>query len=144
MDLTDRRRGGRVVVELQEQAAPLRPELPAEHVVHQRGRHWRGGVLQPGQRGAVRRHQRLGKRRLEDRQRLPELHGAALEFAEHPEELLRGPLLHLDRHGLGGCAADAPPEADRGPPRKPQRQGGQPGRPGHGVAGKIVHAPIVA
>ena len=46
-----------------------------------------------------------GQRRLEDGQRLAELHRAALELAQGAEELLGGALLDVGHHGLGRGAA---------------------------------------
>jgi hypothetical protein len=75
--------------------------------VHGRRGQRRRRLLQLGQRGAVRRRHVLGQAGLEDRQRLAELHGAALELAEHLEQLLGGARLQLRGDELGGAAAQA-------------------------------------
>ena len=105
MHLTDRGGGRRQRVEVGERVPPVRPELAAEHGVHPRRRHRRGGVLQPGQVRPVRRRDVLGQHRLEQAEGLAELHRAALELAQHPEQLLGRPLLHLLAHLLGRRAA---------------------------------------
>ena len=92
------RRGRRRVVEGQEPVAPAAAELLVEHPVHRRDRHRRRGFLQPGQRLAVRGGDVFGQRRLEHRQRLAELHRAALELAEHGEQLLGGARLQFGGH----------------------------------------------
>ena len=61
---------------------------------------------------AVRAGDVVGQHRLEQAQRLPELHRPALELAEHLEQLLRGPLLQLLADLLGGRAADPSAEAE--------------------------------
>ena len=100
--LADRGGRGRGVVEGRElAAASAGPSSSAQHLVHGRGRHRRRGVLQLGQRRAVRAGQLLGQRRLEDRHGLAELHGPALELAEHLEELLGGAGLDLGGDQLG-------------------------------------------
>ena len=57
------------------------PRSRGEHVAHRLRRHRRRGVLQPGELLAVGRRELVGQRRLEHRQRLAELHRAALELA---------------------------------------------------------------
>ena len=82
-----------------------RPKASAQHPVHRRRGHRRGGLLQLGQRGAVRTGHLLGEGRLEDAHRLAELHRAALELAEHPEHLLGGARAGSRRRpGLGRAA----------------------------------------
>src|SRR5262249_47785239 len=82
--------------------------------------------------------------RFEDGQRLAELHGAALEFAENPEDLVGGPLLYLCGHELGRVAAKPLSQAQRGPPRYPNRQRGELERPSHRLARQVCHGDIVA
>ena len=85
----------------------------------------------------------LGHRGLQDRQGLAELHRAALELAEHREELLGRAGLQLGGDDLGGPAADPLPEP-RGPrARHAEGQAGQPGRADHGTAGEVGHVVIV-
>ena len=112
--LADRGGGGRRVVEVLEPVAPVVAELAGQHPVHRAGRQRRRGVLQPGERLAVGTGEVLGQRRLEDGHGLPELHRAALELAEHLEQLLRGARLDLGGDQLGGPPAQPPPETERG------------------------------
>ena len=95
--LPDAGRGRGGVVEVAEPAAPPGAELLGHHPVHGRGRHRRRRVLQLGQRLAVRRRVLVRDRGLVDAQRLAELHRAALERAEHLEELLGRAALHRGR-----------------------------------------------
>lgn len=83
------------------------------------------GLLQPGQRGAVRPGDLRRQRRLEDREHLAELHRPALELAEHREQLLGGPGLDLHRHGLGRSPEGALPHAEGGAPREADGEGRQ-------------------
>jgi hypothetical protein len=53
----------------------------------------------------VRRRNLLREHRLEQAERLPELHRPALELTENSEELLCCTLLKLLRHLIGWCAA---------------------------------------
>ena len=108
---------------------PLPPELPGQHLVHGPRGHRRGGLLQLRQRLPVGARDLLGQRRLEDRHRLAELHRAALELAQHPEDLLGGAELDFPGDGLGG----RPPTRLPTPRavRPPEGQRGQLGRPGH-------------
>ena len=71
----------------------LVPSCCVEHPVHLVGGHRRRLALQLGQRLAVGLAVLLGDRGLHDRQGLADLHRAALEFAEHGEQLL-GSLVH--------------------------------------------------
>jgi hypothetical protein len=87
---------------------PVVPEVGGEHPVHRGGRQRRRGLLQPGQRRPVGAGQLGRQRRLEDRQRLAELHRPALELAEHPEDLVGGALLDLLRDDLRRLAPDPP------------------------------------
>ena len=79
---------------------------------HARRHRWRG-VLQLGQRLAVGADQLIGQRGLEDAHGLAELHRAALELAEHREDLVGGTPLHLVEHRLRGRADDALADAER-------------------------------
>ena len=81
------------VVERGEPLAPLGAQLRVEHPVHLGGGQRRGLPLQFGQRLAVRLAVLLGDRGLHHRQRLADLHRAALELTEHGEQLLGG-LVH--------------------------------------------------
>ena len=126
------------VVELAEALPPARAELVGEHLVHGRRGQRRGRLLQLGQRRPVGAGDLLGQRRLEDRQRLAELHRAALELAEHAEQVLGGALLHLGGDDLGGQAGDPLAEPERGAPGEAQRQRREPGGPGDGPAGMSV------
>ena len=98
------------------------PRSLRDLVAHGLGRHRRRGVLQPGQLLAVGAGDLLGQRGLEHAQRLPELHRAALELAQGPEQLLGGALLDLGQHRLGRGAAQPLAEADRAPAGVPQRR----------------------
>ena len=122
MHLADRgrRRGQRV--KSANESRQSRPQLAAEHGMDPRGRHRRGGVLQPGQVGPVRRGDVLRQHRLEQAERLAELHRAALELAQYPEQLLGRPLLHLLADLLGRRAAQPLAEAQRGPAGEAERQ----------------------
>lgn len=112
--LPDGGRRGRLVLELLEQLRPVLAELLRQHRVHRARRHRRGRFLEFGQSGAVRPGDLLGQRRLEDGQRLPELHRPALQLTEHLEKLLRGALLKLPADDLGGSAADPLAQAPGG------------------------------
>ena len=109
--LSDRRRSRRVVVEGGEPPAPAaaRAHAPASRAPPPGPS--AAPVLQPGQGLAVRPGQLVGQCGLEDRKRLPELHGAALELAEHPEQLLGCPCLYVGEHGVGRPAHQSPAEA---------------------------------
>ena len=139
VDLPDGRRGRGDVVEGNKAVPPGVAQLPGQDLVHgpggQRGR----GLLQPGQRGPVRPGELRRQRRLEDRQRLAQLHGAALELTQDPEDLVGGAPLDLLGHELGGPAADPFPDPQCRPARQADRQPGQLGGPGHRVARHIVH-----
>ena len=95
-------------------------------MVHGGRRHRGSGVLELGQLVAVGRRELLGQRRLHDRERLPHLHGAALELAQRLEELLGGALLHVEHHGFGAAprrsGGPSPPRcAPRSPAAAPSR-----------------------
>ncbi len=111
--------GGRLLVEALELRAPAGPQLGGEHGSH-RGRRHRGGcVLQLGERGPVGARLLLRQRRLQHRQGLAHLHGAALELAEHLEDLLGRRLLHRGLHvGLGAPTQPAPPAPPPGARRR--------------------------
>ncbi len=73
----------------------LVPSCCVEHAVHLgRGQRWRL-ALELGQRLAVGLAVLLGNRRFHHRQGLADLHRAALELAEHGEQLLGGLVHHL-------------------------------------------------
>jgi hypothetical protein len=141
--LSDRGGSRGLVVEVVELATPPRPELLGEDLVHGAGRHRRGGVLELRERRAVGSRELLGEGRLEDRQRLAELHRTALELAEDAEQLVGGASLQLGCHRLGGLAAQALAETEGGAAGDAERQPGEPGGAGDGVARKIVHEFIV-
>ena len=122
-----------------------RAQLGGQHVVHGGRGHRGSGVLEPGELLAVGRRELLGQRRLEDRQRLPHLHRAALEVAERPEQLLGGALLHVGHHRLGGGAAHPPAHARPAVrPAKPSGSAASRAVRAHGLAGEVGHAPIVS
>ena len=137
--LPDRGRGHGVVVERLELAAPPRAEVGAQHAVHRGGRHRRGAVLQLGQHGPVVHGEVLGQGRLEDRERLPELHRAALELPEDLEELLGGAGLQLRGHDLGGPAPEPLAEAEGGATGEAERHRGELGRAHDGLAWQVGH-----
>src|SRR5690606_28410800 len=112
-----------------------------EYGVDGAGRHRRGRLLELGQRRAIGARDLLRKSRLEDRQGLAELHRAALELAEHLEELLGGALLKLAADKFRGLAHDPLAESPRRPPGEAERERGQLGGPGDRLARKIRHAP---
>src|SRR6202035_3879711 len=94
----------------------------------------------------------LGRqRRLEDRQRLAELHRPALELAKHPEDLVGGASLDLLGDDLRRLAADPPGQPERGPAGEAKRQAGQLRSPRDAVAryvvatarGNLTHAVIL-
>ena len=123
--------------------APVRPEVPLDGLAHGLGRHRRGGVLQPGELVAVGPGHLVGQRGLEHRQRLAELHRAALELAEGAEQLLGGALLDVAHHRLGRLAAEALAEPERVAAGVPQRQGRQARRTSCCVAREVAHLSIV-
>jgi hypothetical protein len=133
--LADGRRGGRGVAELGEVVPPVLAQVGGQHLVHGAGGQRRRGLLQLGQRGPVRPGDLGRQRRLEDGQRLAQLHGAALELAEDPEDLVGGALLYFLGHDLGRPAADPLPDPEGRAARQPDRQPGHLGGPGHGVLG---------
>src|SRR5581483_6587611 len=77
---------------------------------------------------------------LEDGERLAELHRAPLQLAEHPEELVGGPLLELGRHHVGRAATEPLAQPEGGPSGDAQRQRRELRRPGHRLPRKITHA----
>ena len=143
VDLADRGRRGRTAVEADQPVPPVGTEVGLDLVAHRLGRHRRRGVLQGGQVRAVRRGHVVGEGRLEDRERLAELHRAALELAQGAEQLLGGALLHLDHHGLGRLPAQALAEPQRAATGVPQRQGGEARGARHGLAGQVGHGASV-
>jgi hypothetical protein len=119
--LSDGGRCGRFVLEFHEQVVPVLAQPFLEHGVHRAGRHrWRG-LLELCECSAIRPCDLLGQRRLEDGQRLPELHRAALELAEHLEQLLRRALLQLAAHDLRRLPADPFADAPCGPSGEAER-----------------------
>ncbi len=139
--LADGRGGRRLVVELGEAGPPTLAHVAREHLVHSPGRHRRRGFLQPGQGGPVRFGDLRGQRGLEYGQRLPELHRAALELAQDPEDLSCCPLLDFLVHQLSWPAAQPLAPSQRGPACVPGRQPGQSGRAGDSMTGQIAHEP---
>src|SRR4051812_15235769 len=144
MHLTDRCGSRRLVAELLERGAPVLPESAGEDLVHRGRRHRRRGLLQLGQRRAVRAGEVFGQRSLEHRQRLAELHRPALELAEDAEQLLSGARLQLARDQLGGSAPDALAEADRPSSCHPQRETRKLGATRDRPPGHVAHITIVA
>ena len=141
--LADGRGGGGRVVELGKVVPPVLAELPGQYLVHGAGRQRRRGLLQLGQRGPVRPGDLRRQRRLEDRQRLAQLHGAALELAQDAEDLVGRALLYFLRDDLGRPPADPLPDPDGRAARQPDRQPGHLRGPGHRVLGHVAHPDIV-
>ena len=137
--LPDARGGGRTAVEPDEVVGPVGAEVGGELVAHRLRRHRRGVVLEAGEVLPVRRRQLVGQGGLEHAERLAELHRAALELAQRLEELLGRALLHLGEHGVRRSAAQAAPEAHRRTTRVAQRQGGEAGAAGEGLARELGH-----
>ena len=122
---------------------PAGAELLGHQPVHGGRRHRRRGVLQLGQRLAVGRRVLVRDRGLVDAQRLAELHRAALERAEHLEELLGGAALQFGGD-LVAVPADQPlPEAEGGPPGGGQGQACQARRSAQGAPRDVCHLTIV-
>ena len=138
-----RRRPGRVV-ELRERLPPGRAEVPGEDLVHGPRGQRRGRLLQLGQRGPVRAGDLRRQGRLENGQRLAELHRSALELAQDAENLLGGALLDLGGDDLGRPATEPLAQAERGPASQAGGEGGQFRGPGHGTSGEIVHPSILS
>ena len=139
VDLADRRGGGRLVIELDELVAPVRAQVLGQHPVHGAGGQRRRGFLELGQRRPVRPREFRGQRGLEDGQRLAELHRAALELPQDPEDLVGRPLLDLGGDQFGGAPADALAEPQRGPAGQPNGEGRQFGCAGESTPGEIAH-----
>ena len=139
VDLADAGRGGRAAVEPDQVVGPVGPEVGGQLVAHRLGRHRRRVVLQAGEVLPVGRHQLVGQGGLEHAQRLAELHRPALELAERLEELLGRALLHLGEHRVRRGAAQPPPEAHRRTSCVAQRQGGEAGAAGEGLARELGH-----
>ena len=106
MHLADTGCGRRRVVEIGEPIAPAAPELFGQHAVHAGRLHRRRSVLQLRQRLTVRRGHVLRQRGFENRQRLAELHRAALELPEYGEQLLSRALLKVGVDLLGRTPAE--------------------------------------
>ena len=123
---------------------PLLAQARGDHLRDGAGRHRRGGVLQLRQRGPVRCGQLLRQRRLEHRQRLAELHRAALELTEHAEQLLRRTRLQLARDELRRPTADPLAEADGRATRHPQWEARELGAARDRPPGDVTHTAIVA
>ncbi len=139
VDLADRRGRGGLVVELGELVAPVRAQVLGQHPLHGAGwQRWRG-FLEPGQRRPVRPGELRRQRGLEDGKRLAELHGAALELPQDPEDLLGRALLDLGRDQFGGASADALSEPKRGPAGQPNGEGRQFGGARESASGEIAH-----
>jgi hypothetical protein len=143
VDLTDRGGGGRGVVERGEPLPPVGAELAGQHLVDRGRRQRRRRLLELGERLAVRAGQVFGQGGLEDRQRLTELHGAALELPQDAEQLLGRALLDLGRDHVRGHAGDPLAEAEHRPPGEPKGQRGEFGGAGYGPAGDVAHQIIV-
>jgi len=79
------------------------------------------------------------QRRLEDGQRLAQLHGTALELTQDAEDLFRRALLDFLRHDLGRPPADPLSHPDGRAASQPDRQPGHLRGPGHRVLGHVVH-----
>ena len=137
--LADGGRGGGRVAELGKEVPPVLPEFPGQHLVHGARGQRRRGFLEPGQRGPVRPRDLRRQRRLEDGQRLAQLHGAALELAQDAEDLLGRALLDLLRDDLGRPAADTLPHPDGRPTRQSDRQPCHLRSPGHRVLENVAH-----
>src|SRR5699024_3612241 len=82
--------------------------------------------------------------RLEDGERLADLHRPTLERAEHFEELLGGLPLDVGVHRLGGRAAEPPPEPAGAAPGVPERERGEPGGTPGRASGDLCHTAIVS
>ena len=117
-----------------------RPNCSASIQCTSAGGHRRCGGLQLDQRLAERRGVLVRDGRLEHAQRLAELHGPALELAEHREQLL-GALGHQLGGDLVAVATGQPASpAGRGPSGHAERQAGQLGRARRGAPGDVGHA----
>jgi len=138
--LPDARRRLRRVVERRETLPPAGPELPVEHPVHLVRRQRRRVLLQLGQRLAVRLAVLLGDRGLHHRQRLPDLHRAALELPEHLKQLLGGLVHQLGVDLILGRAGQPLAQAQCGAARHPAGQPDQLGVAGHPGALDLCHA----
>jgi len=137
--LPDARGGGLVGVELGEPLAPVPTELLGQHPVHVLGRHLRRVGLQLDQGFLVRLGQLVGDHRLVHRERLAELHRAALELAEHGEDLVGVAHGQLGGDLLAVPAGDSPGPASGGPAGKADRQRSQTGGALEGSLRRIGH-----
>ena len=137
--LPDARGRGGGVVELAEPLGPAAAELLGEHPVDVAGRHRRGRVLQLRQRLPEGSRQLVRHRRLEHRQRLPELHRAALELAEHGEQLLGAARHHLGGDLVAVAAGQPATPSGRGPAGHTQGQARELGRTRCGAPGNVTH-----
>ncbi len=106
--------------------SPVVAELGGHHAVHDRRWHWRGRVLQLGERLPVRADQLIGEGGLEDAHGLAEFHGPALELAKDCEDLVGGTPLHLVEHSLRRGADDALSHAERRTAGEPHGQRREP------------------
>ena len=144
MNLPDACRRGRFVVERLESVAPLGSELLVEHLVYLLGRQRRGGGLELVQRLAVRLGEFLRNCRLHDAERLAQLHRAALEFAQHREQLL-GRLRAQLRVDLAFVAAgELASEAHGGATGHPQGDAREFGSTGRTLAWDLGHHTIMS
>ena len=123
--LADAGRGHRGVVELGEPFTPLGAQLSVEHPVNLGRRQRRGVLLQFGQGLAVGGAVLLGDGGLEHRERLAHFHGAALELAEHAEQLLGGLVHQLGVDLVAGLAGQPFGRAESRPARDADRDAGQ-------------------
>ena len=101
----------------------LVPSCAVEHPVHLGRGQRRGLPLQLGQRLAVGLAVLLGDGGLHDRQRLADLHRAALELTEDGEQLLGGLVHQLGVDLVLGLAGQPFADAQRGPAGHARRQG---------------------
>ncbi len=129
VDLPDARRGDRSGIELAEQPAPPGREGPFELGGDEGSGHRRGGLLQRDQGLAVRARELLGQGGLHGRQRLTDLHRAALELAERGEQLLGRARLHLRGDRLTRSTTETPAESECGACGVHGRERREPGRP---------------
>ncbi len=83
--------------------------------MNRRGRQGRRRLLELCQGRPVGPGHLFGQRGFEDRQRLAELHRAALELTEDPEDLFGGALLKFRGDDLGGTSTEPLTHTNRGP-----------------------------
>src|SRR5215470_12997839 len=142
MHLADAGGGGRGVVEVGEALPPGPAELLGQYPVHGAGRHRGCRGLQLGQRLPVWLGDLVRNGRLEDRQRLAELHGAALELTEHREDLLGGTGGDVGLDLLGAAAGQPLAPTSSYPAGGAERQAGELRGTCRGAAGEVLcHEP---